>query len=55
MYGITQQESLAGTYQESGKRDSPPLDQTVMREGDKQDKFVSETDEVTTPLTQFTQ
>ena len=26
-----------------------------MRAGDKQDKFVSETDEVTTPLTQFTQ
>ena len=29
--------------------------QTVMRAGDKQDKFVLETDEVTTPLTQFTQ
>ena len=55
MYGITPQESLAGTDQESGKRDSPPLDQTVMRAGDKQDKFVSEIDEVTTPLTQFTQ
>ena len=41
--------------QESGKRDSPPLDQTVMRAGDKQDKFVLETDEVTTPLMQFTQ
>ena len=26
-----------------------------MRAGDKQDKFVLETDEVTTPLTQFTQ
>ena len=41
--------------QESRKRDSPPLDQTVMRAGDKQDKFVLETDEVTTPLKQFTQ
>ena len=28
---------------------------TVMRTGDKQDKFVLETDEVGTPLTQFTQ
>ena len=55
MYGITPQESLAGTDQESGKSDSPFLDQTVMKAGDKQDKFVSETDEVTTPLTQFTQ
>ena len=26
-----------------------------MKAGDKQDKFVLETDEVTTPLTQFTQ
>ena len=26
-----------------------------MRAGDKQDKFVLETDEITTPLTQFTQ
>ena len=40
---------------ESGKRDSPFLDQTVLRAEDKQDKFVLETDEVTTPLTQFTQ
>ena len=55
MYGITTQESLAGMDQESGKRDSPFLDQTIMRAGDKQDKFVLETDEVTTPLTQFTQ
>ena len=55
MYGITPQESLAGTDQDSGKRDSPFLDQTVVRAGDKQDKFVLETDEVTTPLTQFTQ
>ena len=55
MYRITPQESLAGVDQESRKRDSPPLDQTVMRVGDKQDKFALETDEVTTPLTQFTQ
>ena len=38
------------------KRDSPPLDQTVMRVGDdQQDNFILETDEVATPLTQFTQ
>ena len=55
VYGITPQESLAGTDQESRKRDSPSLNQTVMRVGDKQDKFVLETDEVATPLTQFTQ
>ena len=55
MYGITPQESLAGTDQESRKRDSPPLDQTIIRVGDKQDKFVLETDEVATPLTQFTE
>ena len=55
LYGITPQESLAGTDQESGKRDSPSLDQTIMRVGDKQDKFVLETVEVATPLTQFTQ
>ena len=55
VYGITPQESLAGMYQESGKRDSPFLDQTVMRAGDIQDKFVLETDETTTLLTQFTQ
>ena len=54
MYGITPQESLAGTDQESRKRDSPPLDQTVMTVGNKQDKCVLETDEVATPLTQFT-
>ena len=55
VYRITPQESLAGMDRESRKRDSPPLDQTVMRAGDKQDKFILETDEVTTPLTQFTQ
>ena len=55
VYRITPQESLAGMDQESGKRDSPFLDQTVLRAEDKQDKFVLETDEVTTPLTQFTQ
>ena len=47
--------SLAGMDQESRKRDSPSLNQTVVRVGDKQDKFVLETDEVATPLTQFTQ
>ena len=55
VYGITPQESLTGMDWESGKRDSPFLDQTVMRAGDKPDKFVLETDEVATPLTQFTQ
>ena len=55
MYGITPQESLAGMDQESGKRDSPFLDQTILRAEDKQDKFVLETDEVTTLLTKFTQ
>ena len=55
MYGITPQESLAGTDQESEKRDSPFLDQTILRAGDKQDQFPMQIDEVTTPLTQFTQ
>ena len=55
VYGITPQESLAGTDQESEKRDSPFLDQTVLRAEDKQGKFVLETDEMATPLTQFTQ
>ena len=40
---------------ESEKRDSPFLDQTILRGGDKQDQFPIQTDEVTTPLTQFTQ
>ena len=39
MYGITPQESLAGMDRESGKRDSPFLDQTILRAGDKQDQF----------------
>ena len=47
--------NLLWVQTENLERDSPPLDQTVMRTGDKQDKFVSETDKVTTPLTQFTQ
>ena len=55
VYGITPQESLAGTDQESEKRDSPFIDQTILRAGDKQDQFPTQTDEVTTPLTQFTQ
>ena len=55
VYGITPQESLADTDQESRKRDSPSLNQTVIRMGDKQDKLVSKTEEVATPLTQFTQ
>ena len=55
VYGITPQESLAGTDQESEKRDSPFLDQTVLRVGDKQNQFSIQTGEVTTPLTQFTQ
>ena len=55
VYGITPQESLAGTDQESNKRDSPLLEQTVLRVGSKQDQFPIPTGEVTTPLTQFTQ
>ena len=55
VYGITPQESLAGMDRESEKGDSPFLDQTILRAGDKQDQFPTQTDEVTTPLTQFTQ
>ena len=55
VYGITPQESLAGTDRESEKRDSPFLDQTVLRVGDKQNQFPTQIGEVTTPLTQFTQ
>ena len=55
VYGITPQESLAGMDRESEKRYSPFLDQTILRAGDKQDQFPTQTDEVTTPLTQFTQ
>ena len=55
VYGITPQESLAGTDRESEKRDSPFLEQTVLRGGNKQDQFLTQTGEVTTPLTQFTQ
>ena len=55
VYGITPQESLAGMDRESEKRDCPFLDQTILRTGDKQDQFPTQTDEVTTPLMQFTQ
>ena len=55
VYGITPQESLAGTDRESEKRDSPSLDQTVLKAGDRQDQFPTQIGEVTTPLTQFTQ
>ena len=55
VYGITLQESLAGTDRESEKRDSPFLDQTVLKAGDRQDQFPTQIGEVTTPLTQFTQ
>ena len=55
VYGITPQESLAGTDRESEKRDSPFLDQTVLKAGNKQDQFPTQIGEVTTPLTQFTQ
>ena len=55
VYGITPQESLAGMDRESEKRDSPFLDQTILRAGDRQDQFPTQTDEVTIPLTQFTQ
>ena len=40
---------------ESEKRDSPFLDQTILRAGNSQDQFPTQTDEVTIPLTQFTQ
>ena len=40
---------------ESEKRNSPFLDQTILRAGGKQDQLPTQTDEVTTPLTQFTQ
>ena len=40
---------------ESLKKDSPFLDQTILRAGDKQDQFPTQTDEVTTLLMQFTQ
>ena len=43
------------TDQESEKRDSPFLDQTMLKVGDKEDQFPTQTGEVTTPLTQFTQ
>ena len=55
VYGITPQGSLAGMDWESEKRDSPFLDQTVLRAENKQDQFPTQTGEVTTPLTQFTQ
>ena len=55
VYGITPQESLAGTDRESDKRDSPLLEQTVLRVGNKQDQLPIPTGEVTTPLTHFTQ
>ena len=55
VYRITPQESLAGTDRESEKRDSPFLDQTILKAGDKQDQFSIQTDEITTPPTQFTQ
>ena len=55
VYGITPQESIAGTDRESEKRDSPFLDQTILRAGNKQDQFPTQAGEVTTPLTQFTQ
>ena len=55
MYGITPQESLAGTDRESEKGNSLFLDQTILKAGDKQDQFPTQTDETITPLTQFTQ
>ena len=42
-------------WTKSLKKDSPFLDQTILRAGDKQDQFPTQADEVTTPLTQFTQ
>ena len=55
VYGITPQGSLAGMDRESERRDSPFLDQTILRVGNKQDQFPTHTDEMTTLLTQFTQ
>ena len=46
---------LLGTDRESEKRDSPFLDQTVLRVENKQDQFPTQIGEVITPLTQFTQ
>ena len=37
VYGITPQESLVDMDQESRKRDSPSLNQTIIRAGDKQE------------------
>ena len=54
VYGITPQESLAGMDRESEKRDSPFLDQTILRVENK-DQSLTQIGEVTTPLTQFTQ
>ena len=53
--GLPPQESLADTDQESRKRDCPSLNQTIIKAEDKQEKLVLGTEEVTTPLTQFTQ
>ena len=55
VYRITHNNLLLVQIEESEKRDSPILDQTILRVGDKQDQFPTQTDEVTTPLTQFTQ
>ena len=55
VYGITPQESLAGTDRESEKRDSPFLDQTMLKAENKRDQFPTQFGDVTTPLTQFTQ
>ena len=55
VYELPPQESLPGMDQESGKRVSPFLDQTILRAEDKQDKFVLEAVEMAAPLTQFTQ
>ena len=49
VYGITPQESLAGMDREFEKGDSLFFDQTILRAGDKQDQFPTQTDEVTTP------
>ena len=45
VYGITPQESLAGTDRESEKRNPPFLDQTVLNVGDKQEQFPTQTGE----------
>ena len=47
--------NLLLVWKEILKKETPFLDQTILRAGEKQDQFPTQTDEVITPLTQFTQ